>query len=183
MENSTMKMEENKRKQLSRRKIEEAFLKELETKNLDQLKVTEICQKADVNRGTFYSSYLDIYDLADQVFRQLKSEVEGLYSGRGSEGVYSDDSFFLSLLTFIRDHQDLFKMCFKLRYEDIITMSWSHDLKFAEKLYAPEHIDYHLTFFQAGFNAIVRRWLEGGCLETPEEISQILKEEYDGKHF
>ena len=28
-----MKMEENKRKQLSRRKIEEAFLKELETKS------------------------------------------------------------------------------------------------------------------------------------------------------
>ena len=183
MENSTMAMEENKRKQLSRRKIEEAFLKELETKSLDQLKVTEICQKADVNRGTFYSIYLDIYDLADQVFQQLKSEVEGLYCGRGPEGVYSDDSFFLSLLTFIRDHQDLFKMCFTLRYDDIITMSGNHDLKFAERLYAPEHIDYHVTFFQAGFNAIVRKWLESGCQETPEEISCIIKEEYEGKYY
>lgn len=178
-----MAIEENKRKQLSRRKIEEAFLKELETKSLDQLKVTELCQKADVNRGTFYSLYLDIYDLADQVFQRLKSEVESLFCGRGPEEVYSDDSFFLSLLTFIRDNQNLLKMCFKLRYDDILVIPDNYDLRFAEKLYDPEHIDYHLTFFQAGFNAIVRRWLEGGCRETPEEIAIILKEEYRGKQY
>ena len=43
---------------------------------------------------------------------------------------------------------------------------------------APEN-----QFFQAGFNAIVRKWLESGCRETPEEISCIIKEEYEGKYY
>ena len=176
-----MKMEENKRKQLSRRKIEEAFLKELETKSLDQLKVTELCQKADVNRGTFYANYMDIYDLADQIFQQLRREVEGLYHGQRDEMVYSDESFFLSLIQHIRDNQKLFKTCFKLKYDEIIVSLEDYDLGFAEKLYSSEHIEYHLTFFQAGFNAIIRKWLDGGCKEPPEEIAKIIKDEYRGK--
>ncbi|MBQ6836792.1 MAG: TetR family transcriptional regulator C-terminal domain-containing protein, partial [Clostridia bacterium] len=40
------------------------------------------------------------------------------------------------------------------------------------------HIDYHIEFFQAGFNAIVKKWLESGCKESPEEMENILKSEY-----
>lgn len=33
--------------------------------------------------------------------------------------------------------------------------------------------DYHITFFKIGLNAIIKRWLNGGCRETPEEISAV----------
>lgn len=176
-----MIMEDNRRKRITRQKIEEAFLSELEEKTLEQLKVTDICRIADVNRGSFYTNYLDIYDLADQIFQQLRHEVEELYHGRRDEMVYSDELFFLSLLQHIRDNQKLYKTCFKLKFDEIIVSLEEYDLSFAEKMYSPEHIEYHLTFFQAGFNAVVRKWLDGGCKESPEEISEIIKDEYRGK--
>ena len=33
---------------------------------------------------------------------------------------------------------------------------------------------YYLTFYQAGFTMILRRWVEGDCQETPEELCAIL---------
>lgn len=32
-----------------------------------------------------------------------------------------------------------------------------------------------------GLNAIVKKWLDGGCKESPEEIDKILKDEYKDK--
>ena len=33
----------------------------------------------------------------------------------------------------------------------------------------------------AGINAIIKKWLYNGCQETPEEINQVLIEEYQNK--
>lgn len=44
-----------------------------------------------------------------------------------------------------------------------------------------KHLEYHIEFFKAGLNAILKKWLNNGCKETPEEIEEILKTEYRNK--
>lgn len=39
------------------------------------------------------------------------------------------------------------------------------------------------SFFKAGLNAIVKKWLEGGCRETPEEMNEIIHSEYQGREI
>lgn len=43
------------------------------------------------------------------------------------------------------------------------------------------HIEYHIEFFKSGFNAVVKKWLAGGCQETPEEMDEIIRSEYQGR--
>ena len=31
----------------------------------------------------------------------------------------------------------------------------------------------------AGLNALIKKWLKGGCVESPEQINEILKAEYN----
>ena len=50
-------------------------------------------------------------------------------------------------------------------------------------MYNDKFIDYHIEFFKAGLNAIIRKWLEEGCKETPEEIDNIIKDEYKNKNI
>ena len=38
--------------------------------------------------------------------------------------------------------------------------------------------EYHVVFFKAGFNAIVKKWINGGCKESPLEIENVIKSEY-----
>ena len=41
-----------------------------------------------------------------------------------------------------------------------------------------KYSEYHITFFRAGINAVIQKWLNNGCKESPEEIEKIIKDEY-----
>ena len=40
-----------------------------------------------------------------------------------------------------------------------------------------------LYYFYKGLNAVFKKWLEGGCEESPEEIEKIIKSEYQGRNI
>ena len=56
-----------------------------------------------------------------------------------------------------------------------------YDTVRAEKDFENKHIKYHIAFFRNGINAIIKMWLAGGCVETPEEMADIIKQEYKGR--
>ena len=58
---------ESPKKKAAQEAMETAFISLLRKKPLEKISVTELCQKAGVNRSTFYAHYLDVYDLMDQV--------------------------------------------------------------------------------------------------------------------
>ena len=52
------------------RKLENAFIDILETKNIDDVSVSEICSNAHVNRTTFYRYYRNQYALLEMIERR-----------------------------------------------------------------------------------------------------------------
>lgn len=54
----------------TRRAIKHAFLKLLSVKNPEQITVKELCQTAQISKGTFYLHYHDLFDLCDQLQRE-----------------------------------------------------------------------------------------------------------------
>ena len=56
-----------------------------------------------------------------------------------------------------------------------------YDTNLSKIMYDDKYVDYHIEFFMAGLNAIIKKWLNNGCLESPEEINRILLDEY--KHI
>ena len=68
-----MNTKNNKRRRESVAKIEHVFVSLLQTKELSQITVSDICKKAGLNRTTFYANYLDIYDLADKIKEHLEN--------------------------------------------------------------------------------------------------------------
>lgn len=53
-------MEENRRVRMTKRLLQDALMELLEEKPLEKITVTQVCQKADVNRSTFYAYYPDV---------------------------------------------------------------------------------------------------------------------------
>lgn len=58
---------ENPKKQAAREAMEDAYIQLLRKKPMERIGVKELCERAGVNRSTFYAHYLDIYDLAEKV--------------------------------------------------------------------------------------------------------------------
>ena len=167
----------NKRRRESQRRLETAFIQALQTKELNQVTVTELCQAAQVNRTTFYANYQDVYALADAVQKRLEQEVADLYGHRRTHE-YSRDNY-LKLFRHIRDNQLFYKTYFKLNVGDQLRFA-AYDIKDAAAYY-DRHIDYHIEFFRHGFNAVIKMWLSRDCAESPEEILEILRSEYGAK--
>ena len=49
--------------------IRDAYIKLLAEKDIQHITVRELCETAHINRGTFYSHYIDIYDLTSKTTR------------------------------------------------------------------------------------------------------------------
>ena len=50
-----------------------------------------------------------------------------------------------------------------------------------KKDFEGKNVKYHIEFFRSGINSIIKMWLNDGCKESPEEMTEILKEEYKGR--
>lgn len=57
--------------------IKAAFLELREQKPLEKLKVKELCEKAQINKSTFYAHYQDIYALSQAMEQELVRSVLG----------------------------------------------------------------------------------------------------------
>lgn len=169
----------NKRRKKSQEKIKLVFIDLIQNKELKEITVTDICKKAKLNRSTFYANYLDVYDLANKIKKELEQEIINLYPEERKLKRSSHN--FLKLFYYIKENQPFFNTYFKLTYG--IETNIGYDLALASLFYNNENIDYHIEFFAGGFNAIIKKWLSEGCIKTPEEINQILIDEYKNKNI
>lgn len=174
-----MNTKNNKRKKESRQKIENAFMQLLDEKDVKEITVKEICLLAGVNRTTFYANYLDVYDLIEKIGKDLLDNFYELYQKEETEKYNSND--FTKLFHHIQSHQQLYKTYFKLGLDAHIEIL-RYDIDLAKKYYNNKHIRYHAEYFRAGITAIIKIWLEEGCTLSPEELFNIIKEEYANKH-
>lgn len=165
----------NRRRRESRKRIEEAFIQLIQQKELNEISVTEVCQTAGVNRTTFYANYVDLYDLAEAVQKHLEEEVRNLYQEEWEQGSGSHD--FLKLFRHIRENPLFYKTYFKLNRDGNFRFA-DYSIEEAASRFDSRHIEYHIAFFGNGLNAVIRKWLDNGCRETPEEMVSIITEEY-----
>jgi len=173
-----MNTKNNKRKRESMQKIEQVLIEFLQTKELNQIGVSDICKKADLNRSTFYANYVDIYELADTIREKLEAEVSELYKDEITEGFNSNN--YLVLFQHIKENQIFYRTYFKLGYDEKYKI-WQYDYNLAKKHFGDRFIEYHMEFFKSGLNRIIKIWLQNGCKETPEEMFEIIKSEYRGR--
>lgn len=173
-----MNVKNNSRRRETIRRIEETFMEMLQTKELDEIKISEICKHCGINRTTFYSSYTDIHDLANKIRLKMENEVSLLYAEENNEHFNSND--YLRLFQHIKDNQPFFRTYFKLGYDKQYFVL-KYDYNQAERYFNNQYIDYHIEFFRCGFNAVVKKWLANDCQESPEVMAEIIRSEYQGR--
>ncbi len=97
----------NKRKRESQRKIEKVFIELLQSKNINEIYVTDIVKLAKINRSTFYANYIDIYDLAEKLKEKLYNDYLELYK---EERINKKHSYnFLPMFQDIKNNQLFYK--------------------------------------------------------------------------
>ena len=153
------------------------FVELLQNHEINDITVSDIVKRTELNRSTFYANYVDIFDLADKTREKFEKEFSNLFV---DYDYFNERSGALTMFRHIKENQIFYKTYFKLCYDDKHLVS-IYDTKRAEKEQMSSNIRYHIEFFRNGLNAIIKLWLAGGCQESPEEMAEVLKQEYRGR--
>lgn len=172
-----MNVKNNKRRRESQDKIEKAFIELLQTNEINDITVSDIIKITGLNRSTFYANYIDIYDLADKTREKLENEFSNLFA---DYDYFNERTGVLKMFTHIKENQIFYKTYFKLCYDDKHLIS-IYDPERAKKENISVNLKYHIEFFRNGLNAIIKLWLAEGCKESPEEMAEVIKQEYRGR--
>lgn len=109
---------ESKRVNETKQRMKKAFLELYAQKPIDKITIKEITEKAQVNRGTFYVYYLDIYDLLEKIEEEaillFKEKIESviltLLRGKKLDAYVLPEAFF-------RENPEILSLFFGKRAE------------------------------------------------------------------
>ncbi len=172
-------------------RMDKAFLELLETKDFAYITVKEICERAGVNRSTFYLHYETIADLLNESIEYINREFESYFFGESKPDARTADidelflitpRYLLPYLRFIKDNRRVFKIA--MEKTELLGSKKNFKLLF-DHVFAPIMSRYRiadqkkpwlLSFYIGGIMAIVKMWLEGDCREPIEFISKMITE-------
>ena len=112
--------------------------------------MSDICKAANINRSTFYEKYEDISALANVIARDLENRIAEQPHTKGE---------FTWLFEYAKANADMFNLYFKLG----ISKGGG---------------EYKTIFFKNGAYSVLKMWFEGGCVESVEQMGDIIKREY-----
>ena len=176
----------DRRQRKTRESIFKAFTNLLKKNNFNQITVSEIIDKADIGRATFYSHFETkdfllkelCFELFDHIF---ESEIGDKNSHTHIFDCQATNSVFLHLLQHIKkndnnlfallscENNDLFLKYFKNCLKKLIK-NHLNDFSNQKKSEVPE--DFWINHIASTFVETIRWWIENEMLESPETITK-----------
>lgn len=176
-----MNTKNNRQYQDSAARMEQAMLEAMNTMPFEKITVRFICEKAGVNRSTFYAHYTDIYDMIEQMETNLQKSLMDNYPVSAHVTPLSFASF-LPFLKFIREHRDFYRIALKTRFEFPLrqgyTLLWEEVIKplcARAGITSEDEMRFYFIGFQASFTMILKHWVDRDCLEDEETVAQIIR--------
>ncbi len=175
-------------------RMNKAFLELLEKKDFEYITVKEICEKAGVNRSTFYLHYETIADLLEESIVYMKNEFDSYFLNESKFNIESISTadidhlflitpkYLLPYLQYIKDHRRLFNTVIS---KSNVFDSKKSLLTLFEQVFEPIMERYNIiaekkfliiSFYISGIIGIIKIWLEHNCEEPITFISEIITE-------
>lgn len=166
----------------TKKNIYEAFMSLLEEHPFEEIKVSEICAKALINRSTFYIHFQDKYSLLDSLIRDLKVGLQTVLMQ--NEEISSLKEYYMAiikiLLDFIEENKKFYiPIVINNRNSiarDMIYDTLEEDISNRIKRDANSKIPSEfVTYFYLGaiFNVGIE-WIRNRCTYSKEEIIEYL---------
>ena len=166
----------------TKKSLKDGLIELMLEKSINDISVRELTEKVDLNRGTFYLHYKDIFDLLEQIEDELFQEFNEIMIS------HSKDHLECSLLSLL---VDIFNYLKENASICTVLLSNNGDINFINKikdlirekcfsvwtvmfeLPKTNAFDYFYNFIVSGCIGIFEAWLNNGLKESPYEIAKL----------
>ena len=173
---------EDRRVRRTKKLLTQALTELLQKKQINEITVKELTDLADMNRGTFYMYYKDIFDMLekieDELFQKLDVIAQTHEHGDPTQQV---KPILLDLFRFIEENQEMCR----------VLLSPNGDMNFLHRLYeairersleiwkdqmgslGEKEFDYRYSFVIFGCAGMIRAWVNRNCQETDMQMAEL----------
>ena len=94
----------------TKRMIRKAFVELLgERRGISDISVSELAERADIAKSTFYNHYDDIYSVAEEMFDELVTGLEGIIDAMGADAKSDYRLYVMSCFEFLKQNEETYR--------------------------------------------------------------------------
>ena len=179
---SEVVVKEDRRVRRTKKLLMQSLMQLMQSKQIKEITVRELADTADINRGTFYLYYRDVFDMLDKIENEMFDKFDALLMSHPGETVIHQTLPFLQdLFTFAGDNQEMCR----------ILLSQNGDMSFLERLnsvvYEKCREEFHTLFRDAndeefeiryhfvvyGCIGLIRSWVAAGCRPNAMKMAEM----------
>lgn len=159
--------------------IREAFFALIEEMPADKISVRELCERANINRSSFYDHYLDYPDFLESIEREFAQKMFEQYDGLFTREHNASEIMkkYLHLIRHSRETRLLFSEAggrsavriFEETLKEPTITAWRQESGISQM-----HAEYLFRYINSGGFAVIQQWYESGFSQPEEEIQEIL---------
>ena len=172
---------EDRRVRRTKKLLTQALTELMQHKQIKDITVTELTELADMNRGTFYLYYRDVFDMVDKIEIEMFTALDQIITPASNEDASSQaKAILIDLFRLIEQNQDVCR----------VLLSENGDMSFLHRLYdfmrekcwstwaalrgvQKDEFDYRYSFVVFGCAGLIRAWVNRGCRESAEEMAGL----------
>lgn len=168
----------------TKRKLSKSLIGLLTLKSITEIDVSELCEKAGINRTTFYKHYASLYHLLDELIVQFFKRIETLFLSLSSgENATSKVAYLLKYLkqnrefvTIIMNNNSFSSISERLIQLNFVCNLINSNIQYRKNDYVSE--DYYVDFIISGWIAAIRRWVNENCNLDVNTLARLLTSIY-----
>ncbi len=175
-------VKDNRRVHYTKAALRQSLISHLKEKPIDRITVKEICETADLNRGTFYAYYGSPAELLGEIESSFYEDIlASVTSFRRMEDVVE---IFTEALTALKDRFEFSEALFG-EFGDISFLQQLiyvakptcilHWTKLAPEISA-EIMDAMYDFCSYGCMRVIQIWMQNGAKREPAEVARFLND-------
>jgi len=172
-----MQKKEDRRTALTKRMLKDAMIEMLKEKDIYHISIRELCERADVNRTTFYKYYGSQFDLLTGMENDLLLFLADLLRDPEANTIQAIET----ACTYLEDHLEFARLIFNNNVDPafpqkVFSMEAVKEavIKKCADLHEETELEYIYNYMTYGAYRVVYVWLNKEKRESPHEIACIL---------
>ena len=174
------------------KKMNDALITLLETKEFEYISIKEICHIANVNRSTFYLHYSNMNDLLEETIESLNLSFNSHFKSKENEStiiskeniedlLLINDDHLIPYLNFIKENKNIYKVL--KNHPELFNANKTYEEMF-RKIFVPimkrfgldeKWHKYLMDFYISGLTSITLDWVYDDCKIPVQEVSDFIK--------
>ena len=173
---------EDRRVRRTKKLLTQALTQLLQEKQINEITVKELTDLADMNRGTFYLYYKDMFDMLEKIEDGMFEALDAIVSLHEHDDVSQQTKpILLDLFRFIQDNQEMCRvllsphgdMNFLHRLNEVVREKCLKAWPNIRKEKGEADFDYHYSFVVFGCAGIIRAWVNRNCSEKKKKMAEM----------